>query len=155
MSGVQRKPSRAVTRSRCVVCNRSFTAKRRDARYCAGKCRQSASRARTSGHEWQVEIDRLRRAYWDAVRKAAEARGVRVGQILTDQSQTVDPDGNVFIRDKFVGTTRPPRSGWTSAGLEAAGPPFSPPTKYFAEHYEGLLADLYGTDRPDMRDQEL
>jgi len=141
-----RKPSRPVTRKRCVVCQKKFITKRRDARYCSGKCRQQAAWSRASGHEWQAKLDRLRREYWDTVRQAAEARGVPVGQIHTEQSQTVTPNGDVYIRGKFVGTTKPPRPGWTTCGLEAAGPPFSPPTEWFADHYEGLLTELYDED---------
>jgi hypothetical protein len=146
-----RKPSRTVTRRRCVVCQKKFTANRADARYCSGKCRQQAARSRANGHEWQRKLDRLRREYWATVRQAAEARGVTVGQIHTEQSQLVDENGNVFIRGKFVGTTKPPRRpGWSTEGLEAAGPPFSPPTGWLADHYEGLLAKLYD-DAPEPR----
>ena len=149
-----RKPSRRVTRRRCVVCNKSFIIKRRDARYCSGACRQQASRSRAGGHEWQQKLDRLRREYWDTVRQAAEARGVTVGQINTEQSQLVDENGNVFIRGEFVGTTKPVRPGWSASGLDAAGPPFSPPTKWFADHYEGLLAELYeDAPEPCRRDE--
>jgi hypothetical protein len=84
----------------------------------------------------------------------AEARGVTVSQINTEQAQFIDETGNVYIGGKFVGTTKPPRPGWSHHGLEAAGPPFSPPTKGLAGHYEGLLADLYeDTPEPCRRDE--
>ncbi len=138
-----RKPSRRVTRQRCVVCQKKFIVKRRDARYCSGKCRQQAARSRASGHEWQRKLDKLRREYWETVRQAAEARGVTVSQVITDQSQSIDEAGNVYIRGQFAGTTKPRRPGWASSGLEAAGPPFSPPTAGLAKYYEGLLTKLY------------
>ncbi len=55
-----RKPSRNVTRHRCVVCDKKF-AGRRDARYCSGACRQQAARSRAGAHEWQRKLDELRR----------------------------------------------------------------------------------------------
>jgi hypothetical protein len=129
------KPSRPVTR-KCAICRASFTAKRRDARYCSGKCRQRATRARQASDDINREIEAARRYYWALVRLAAEARGVGVSQILTEQSQSVDAQGNVFMGGrlgglgpgaKLVGRVTPHRPGWTAWGLEAAGPPFSPP----------------------------
>jgi hypothetical protein len=130
------KPSRPVTRRRCVICREHFTARRRDARYCSGKCRQRANRARQVSDDLDREIEVARRYYWALVRLAAESRGVGMSQILTEQSQTVDAQGNVFMGGRMggmgpgarlVGHTTPARPGWTAWGLEAAGPPFSPP----------------------------
>ena len=146
------KPSRRVTRVRCVVCDTKFAAQRKDARYCSGKCRQQAARSRAAGHEWQRRLDELRRAYWNTVREAAEARGVHVSRVVTEQAQLVTTDGRVYMGGsggglgdgaRHVGYAKVDRPGWARHGLEAAGPPFSPPTGYFADHYEGLLADLY------------
>jgi hypothetical protein len=53
--------------------------------------------------------------------------GVSVSQV-TGEAQTVLPDGRVFMHGHHVGTTQPPRKGWTTWGLEAAGAPFMPPT---------------------------
>jgi hypothetical protein len=60
------------------------------------------------------------------------ARGVTVSQIVTEQAVYVDEDGNVFrgfpgSGGPWLGKTAKPRPGWSSWGLEAAGPPFDPP----------------------------
>lgn len=130
------KPSRAVTRQRCVLCGDRFTARRRDARYCSGKCRQRAARARVAAGELAQEIEATRRRYWELVRLAAEARGVDMSRVVTEQAQSVDEQGNVYMGGpmgglgagaRLVGHTTPPRPGWSTWGLEAAGPPFCPP----------------------------
>jgi hypothetical protein len=73
------------------------------------------------------EIAEARRAYWNAVRRRAEAEGITFFAAVTAQAQTVDPQGNVFIGGKLVGSTEPPRNGWHTWGIEAAGAPFSTP----------------------------
>jgi hypothetical protein len=123
------------------VCGASFTARRRDARYCSGKCRQRGTRARSKQVDWQRELDSIRALYWATLRQAAEARGVPRSQVVTEQAQFVDTDGNVFVGPldgpkRFVGKTTPHRAGWSAWGLEAAGPPFSPPTSWCAEQAE-------------------
>jgi hypothetical protein len=121
-----------VTRRRCVVCERKLTAKRRGARYCSGACHQRATRARARESDLERlerEIDAAKAHYWALVQQMAEARGVQVSQVVTEQAQFVDEDGNVSIRDRLVGKTTPHRPGWASWGLEAAGPPFSPPIR--------------------------
>jgi hypothetical protein len=120
-------PSRPVTRSRCITCERAFIAHRADAHYCSGRCRQRANRARHTSADIDQQIEATRRLYWDLVRLKAEARGVSVSQILTDEAQDVDEQGHVFMHGRHVGTTTPPRAGWSTWGLEAAGQPFSPP----------------------------
>jgi hypothetical protein len=126
------KPSRAVPRKDCVVCGAKFTAKRKDARYCSARCRQSALRAR-SGEDGLEQlgrrIDETRALYWQLVQQYAEACGIRPAAVLTEMSPTVTADGEVYIRGKLVGWCEPQRPGWTSWGLEAAPPPFLPPTE--------------------------
>jgi hypothetical protein len=130
-------PSRAVTRRKCVVCGSKFKASRRDAAYCSSACRQKAARSRSGVDEIDREIDEARRVYWALIRRKAEAEGKSESQILTVQSQFVDEHGNVYMGGgkmggmgadaQLVGRVTPNRPGWSSWGLEAAGPPFSPP----------------------------
>ena len=127
MSATKKNPSRPVTRPRCVTCQRKFVSHRADARYCSGRCRQRANRARQTCTDIDRAIQTARRHYWDLVRRKAEARGVPLSQVLTGEAQTVDEQGNVFMHGQPVGTTTPGRPGWTRCGLEAAGPPFLPP----------------------------
>jgi hypothetical protein len=128
-----KKPSRPVTRPRCVTCGRKFVSHRADARHCSGRSRQRANRARHTSTDIDREIELARRHYWDLIRRKAEARSVSVSQVLTGEAQTVVPcdDGtgtaDVFVHGEHVGTTRAGRPGWTQWGLEAAGPPFEPP----------------------------
>ncbi len=127
--------SRAVTRNKCVVCGKRFKATRKDARYCTGACRQRASRARNASDDLDREIDAAKAHYWKLIREQAEAKGAPVSQILTEQAQLVTADGNVYIRGKHVGHANPHRPGWAGWGLEAAGPPFSPPTEWLDEGF--------------------
>ena len=127
------KTSRAVTRAKCVVCEKKFKATRKDARYCSAACRQRAARARAGQDDLAREIDAAKAHYWALVRKEAEARGRSVSQVVTEQAQYVDVDGSVYIGGRLVGHTTPHRPGWAAWGLEAAGPPFSPPTDYVDE----------------------
>lgn len=55
-----------------------------------------------------------------------------MSQVVTEQSQTVTPDGTVYAgfpgeHSQPIGKTAPPPRGWTTWGLEAAGPPYEPP----------------------------
>lgn len=138
MTAKPSKPSRAVTRKECVVCGAKFTAKRKDARYCSSKCRQSALRARCGEDalgELGRRIDETQALYWKLVQEYAEARGIRPSTVLSERSPTVTPDGEVWIQGKHVGWTTPPRPGWTGWGLEAAPPPFLQPVREADETY--------------------
>lgn len=122
------KPSRPVT-ARCATCGRRFTPQRRDQRYCSAKCRQRSYRARAKIDDLDQQIELARRHYWGLIRQKAEALlGLTESQILTREAQTVDERGNVFMHGQHVGHTTPSRPGRASWGLEAAGPPWMPPT---------------------------
>lgn len=130
-----KEPSRTVTRTRCVVCGGKFTAGRRDARYCSGRCRQRAQRARADQDDLLRQIGEAKRHYWGLVRRYAEALGTTESQVLTGEAQFVDEAGNVYIRDEFAGHTAPAASGGAAWGLEAAGPPWSPPTEWMHSEF--------------------
>ena len=128
------QPSRSVTRSRCVTCGRKFAAHRADARYCSGRCRQRATRARRSTAEIDRDIEAARHRYWNLLRLKAEATGVPSSQVLTDEAHFVDGDGYVYAcgghigaNGRLVGRTTQNRREWSAWGLEATGPPFSVP----------------------------
>ena len=121
------QPSRPVTRPRCVTCGRKFIAHRADARHCSGRCRQRANRARKTTTDIDRAIEVARRHYWNLIRIKAEGQGCSQLKVLTGEAQLVDEDGNVFMHGQHVGTTTKPRPGWSTWGLEAAGPPFVPP----------------------------
>lgn len=112
---------------KCATCQRRFTRARADARYCSGACRQRAARARAKLDELDREIEKSRLHYWMLIREKAIALGVEPSQIVTDEAQLVDTEGNVFMHGEHVGRTDPHRSGWGGWGLEVAGPPWSPP----------------------------
>ena len=124
MTSSRRKPSRTVT---CSVCGRRFKPGRSDARYCTAACRQRAHRARLAGDPTDREIEDARLAYWRLIERRALARGVDESDVNTEQAQFVDVDGRVFMDGHEVGSVTPDRPGWASWGLEAAGPPWSPP----------------------------
>jgi predicted nucleic acid-binding Zn ribbon protein len=126
------KPSRAVT---CVVCEAKFKPTRRDARYCSARCRQRAARARVDEDTLPAEIDAAKAHYWTLVQRYAEACGITRAGVCTAESQTVEPCGHVLIRGELVGRVKPERDGWAQWGLEAAGPPYSPPTAYMHETF--------------------
>lgn len=71
--------------------------------------------------------------YWALIARKAEARGVEVSRILTDEAQYVDLDGNVWAGfpgapgARLLGHTSRCRDGWAGWGLETAGPPWIPP----------------------------
>lgn len=59
-----------------------------------------------------------------------------MSQVVTAEAQFVDEDGNVYMGGAngglgsgatLVRHTEPHRLGWAGWGLEAAGPPWSPP----------------------------
>jgi len=127
---VPAKPSRPVARIVCVVCEAKFTAKRKDARYCSAKCRQAAARARPQLDDLARRIDETRSLYWQLVQQYAEARGIRPAVANTEMSPTVTADGEVWINGRMVGWAKPQRPGWSAWGLEAAPPPFMPPSEY-------------------------
>jgi len=126
-----RKPSRTVT---CSACGRRFKPARSDARYCTPGCRQPAHRARLSGDPTDHEIEAARLLYWQLIERRALARGADRSQVLTGQAQYVDLEGTVWLGarpdgkgGRYAGHITPARSGWVGWGLEAAGPPWSPP----------------------------
>lgn len=131
------EPSRAVTRTKCVVCGKKFKASRRDTKYCSSMCRQRAARARGTASDIDREIDEARKLYWSLIRRKAEAEGVSKSQVVTAQAQFVGENGNVYMGGgamggmsegrRLVGRATANRPGWAAWGLEAAGPPFSPP----------------------------
>jgi hypothetical protein len=125
VSAVTPKPLRAVTR--CVVCQKRFKASRKDARYCSDACRQRAARSRAQVDDLDRQIHDARVLYWTLVRRKAEALGTSPSQVVTAEAQFVDGDGNVYMHGRHVGHTEPHRPGWAGWGLEAAGPPWSPP----------------------------
>jgi hypothetical protein len=127
--------SRAVTRARCSACGAKFRARRRDARYCSGRCRQRALRALAVQDDLLRQLEEARRHYWGLVRRYAEALGAPQSRVLELEAQFVDEAGNVWIRGEFAGHTRPPASGGAAWGLEAAGAPWSPPTDWIDENF--------------------
>jgi hypothetical protein len=111
---------------------------------CSPACRQRAARARAGQDDLQREIDATRARYWRLVRLQAERRGLSQSQIVTEQAQFVAANGDAFMGgpggglgpgSRLVAHTTPARAGGSRWGLEAAGPPFSPPTKYMHELY--------------------
>jgi hypothetical protein len=143
-NGQAGKPSRPVIRRECVVCGTKFTARRKDARYCAPRCRQSALRAR-SGQDDLAQlarrIDEAKALYWQLVQQYAEARGIHLAAANTEMSPTVTDKGEVYIRGELVGWCKPHRPGWTAWGLEAAPPPFLPPTGWADERFGRAAID--------------
>jgi hypothetical protein len=126
------KPSRTVTR-KCLSCDRSFRPARRDACYCSAACRQKAHRARSATDDLDLEIEATRLRYWDLVYEKARALGRRPSEQNTLESQYVDLQGFVWMlapdgTRRLAGKLTPQRDGWESWGLEAAGPPWAPPT---------------------------
>ena len=138
-----REPSRTVTRGRCASCGAKFKARRRDARYCSGRCRQRALRARAEQGDLLRQLEEAKRHYWGLVRRYAEALGEPESRVLELESQFVDEAGNVWIRGEFAGHGRPPARGDAAWGLEAAGPPWSPPTDWIHENFgpERVVSD--------------
>ena len=130
-----KEPSRTVTRARCAACGAKFKAARRDARYCSGRCRQRALRARAEQDGLLRQLEETRRLYWSLVRRYAEALGADESRILEGEAQFVDEAGNVWIRGELAGHTAPPADGRAKWGLEAAGPPWSPPTDWIHENF--------------------
>jgi hypothetical protein len=116
----------------CTTCGTKFVPSRRDNRHCSGACRQRAHRARAHVDDIDRRIDEAKALYWSLIREKAEATGQGVSQVVTDEAQLVDTAGNVFVRGKRVGVKTPHRPGWGAWGLEAAGPPYSPPTRWMA-----------------------
>lgn len=140
-----REPSRAVT---CATCRRSFQAARSDARYCSAACRQRAARARAELSDLEQRIDQARELYWSLVRQLAQAKGISESAVNTSLAQYVTEDGDVYMGGaaggmgegaRLAGHAHPVRPGWSAWGLEAAGPPFSPPTTYMDDMYRRRL----------------
>lgn len=125
------KPLRTVT---CRGCERRFRPARADARYCSDACRQAAHRARRKGDPTDREIEEARVRYWRLIEQRALARGASRSQVVTGEAQYVDLDGTVWMGagpdgrgGRYAGRITPDRPGWAGWGLEAAGPPWSPP----------------------------
>ena len=138
------KPSRAVTRAQCILCDARFTAHRRDARYCSAKCRQRARRSRAGEDDLARRIDEARALYWELVQQYAEARGIRpAGASSSPGVATVTEDGEVWIGGRLAGWARPQRGGWTGWGMEAAPPPFLPPTSWADKQFGREAIDAY------------
>jgi len=136
-----RKPLRNVT-CKCATCEKKFKSRRADAHYCSGACRQQAHRLRTTGSTLEnldQEIDRARHRYWALIAIKAHTLGIGRVEVLSGESQWVDEAGNVFMRGVLVGHVTPARPGWTSWGLEAAGPPYAPPGPSGRGYYESTL----------------
>jgi hypothetical protein len=124
------KASQPVTRE-CAACGAKFKAARKDKRYCSGRCRQRALRARDNQQDDLLrEIEETKRRYWELVDCYREATGR-----MPIQTQFVDEHGNVFIGNRLVGRSRLHEVGWAFWGNEAAGPGFSPPTEYMHETF--------------------
>jgi hypothetical protein len=132
--------SRPVT-ARCVVCESKFKPTRRDARYCSSRCRQRAARSRVGVDDLARQIDEARARYWQLVQQYAEARGVRPSQANDAIVQTVTADGHVYIGGRLVGQTTSTQLGWGAWGLEAAPPPFLPPTEWADSTYGRAAID--------------
>src|SRR5262245_25840363 len=96
-----RKPSRSVTRT--CSCGQKFRPKRRDAKFCSGRCRQRAVRAGRLVSNIDAEIEHHRLAYWAAIKRKAEANRISVAEVLTGESQRVEPDGRVFMGGSMGG----------------------------------------------------
>jgi hypothetical protein len=111
-----------------------FVPSRADARYCSAACRQQAHRSRAGVDDLDREIEAARLHYWRLLARKAQALGVNLSQVMTAEAQYIDLDGNVFMgqealtgRGRPAGRTSHHRPGWDVWGLEAAGPPWSPP----------------------------
>jgi hypothetical protein len=141
--------SRTVTRARCAACGAKFKASRRDARYCSGRCRQRALRARAEQDDLLRQLEEAKRHYWGLVRRYAEALGEPESRVLEGEAQFVDEARNVWIRGEFAGHGRPPRSGEAGWGLEPAGPPWSPPTDWIHQNFGPARAEK----DPDYRER--
>ncbi len=124
---------------KCSICGHRYQAKRADSRYCSSACRQRAFRMRADDEErLQLEIDEAARHYWGLVAKLAVTRGESRGKVLSGRlSQFVDGEGNVYIRGRLAGRGTPNQPGFAAWGLEAAGPPWCPPSSYYADWITG------------------
>ncbi len=124
-----RRGGRAV----CSVCLANYRPKRADSRYCSAACRQRAFRARADSEQALLQqIDETRVHYWQLVAKLALTLRMSTVWIRSNYlSQWVDEDGYIYMRDRLIGRATPTRAGWAGWGLEAAGPPWCPPTAHY------------------------
>ena len=83
---------------RCVACERKFTPRRSDGRYCSPACRQRAYRERGRFEELERELEATRVHYWRTLRRLAAAKGVPEGLVVAWDSPFVDSKGNVLSR---------------------------------------------------------
>jgi DNA-directed RNA polymerase subunit RPC12/RpoP len=143
---------------KCAVCGRKFPPRRSDAKYCGTACRQHAHRARQNLDDLDRAIEQARLLYWRLIAEKARALGRGPCEILTAEAQYVDGDGKVWVGGVLDGTpwrrlaghTKSPRAGWSTWGLEAAGPPWCPPSRGVYE--EAILGKA--AYREMTRDQE-
>jgi hypothetical protein len=123
------RPSRPVTR--CATCQAKFKPTRTDARYCSPACRQQAHRSRAKLDDLDRQIEEARLLYWRLVAEKARGQGRSLSLVVTDESQLVNERGDVIMHGRVVGQSEPHRPGggaaWNAWGVEAAGPPWSPP----------------------------
>jgi hypothetical protein len=134
--------------AKCVVCQKKFKPQRRDARYCSPACRQRSHRSRANLEDLDHEIEAARLHYWKLIAQKAHALGRSMADTMADESQYVDLEGNVFQGSIFnrggwrwigkVRQGRAARAGFNSWGLEAAGPPWCPPSGQRA-FFEGAI----------------
>jgi ParB family chromosome partitioning protein len=93
----------------------------------------------------QIETARL--TYWQLIAQKAASLGRTKTEVLSEESQYVDRDGNVWFGGvlgngpwrRRAGRTEPPRTGWETSGLEAAGPPWCPPGTSNRSYYEEAI----------------
>lgn len=135
MTTTPAKPSRTVT-AKCVVCARRFKPARIDAKYCKDACRQFAQRRRDRQPDYALEIEKARMHYWSLMYDEAIRRGVSKSELLSDQTQIVDLNGDVWMGAfpgkpgaRWVGNTGcgPHRPGFVGMGAECAPPPWRVP----------------------------
>ena len=105
----------------CLACVKRFRPTRLDARYCSAACRQRAHRARAHIARIDREIEATRLHYWQLIERKAHALGVSVGEVLVDESQSVDDQGQVEIHGRLVGKIRPYPRGSATEAVKTAG----------------------------------
>ena len=127
------EPSRSVTK-KCVTCGKKFKANRSDAKYCTQACRQSAHRARAELDDLDREIEEARLHYWELIAKKAKALGRVKTQALGEESVYLDMNGQVWMGGvlgggewRLAGNLKE-KGNWDVWGLDAAGPPWAPPS---------------------------
>ncbi len=133
MRGDKVKNGAPKRRKKCAECGESFRTRRADARFCSGACRQRTHRLRSNDvHGLLQQVDATRRQYWILVDQLRATLGWSKTSVLSELlAQFVDGQGRIYLRGQLIGQGQLTRPGWTSWGLEAAGPPFCPPGEYY------------------------